>query len=399
MRRTRSSILLAAASLVLATSASRALAQTWTGPRTTPSLRELVTVDRTGEEDWPFGAEDVAGDGLDVFEPAEQAVDLRSAYAATDQARFWLRAYVSSSSEPGESLRLFAFVDSDDDDATGGSAVADEIDAALTSDPTTGGYDYVIGMSAITTAVDVWAFDAQQDVYDVVQTSSARAQGEMGVDTDPLRFRADRRGYLQASVELADIELTTSCNGNLFLRAISVEGDDLDVGLRVGCVPSDADANGVPDVVQQVQDCNEDADCPAGAVCIAGECRYTPACIDDGDCAAGESCVDGLCVADGGQSCDTSADCDGLICSNGSCEPCTAAGQSCAAGQTCAADGRCVDGTAAGGGEGGAAALVDPDEEVQGGACTCRLGRSRSSFAWAFVLGLAALALGRRRAA
>ena len=39
----------------------------------------------------------------------------------------------------------------------------------------------------------------------------------------------------------------------------------------------------------------------------------------------------------------------------------------------------------------------DPDEEVQGGACTCRLGRLSSPLPWTLALGLAVLALGRRR--
>src|SRR5687767_14554534 len=85
--------------------ASPARAQTWSAPRDTPTLSELVAVDATGETRWPFGTEDVAGDGA-MFGVAEQSVDLRDAYATTDDARLWLRAYVPSTSAPHESLRL-----------------------------------------------------------------------------------------------------------------------------------------------------------------------------------------------------------------------------------------------------------------------------------------------------
>ncbi len=395
MRRAiRFAVLLAATLGAITLSAGSARAQSWIGPRTTPSTRELVSVDRTGEDGWPFGAEDVAGDGLGTFAAPEQSVDLRSAYAATDTTRFWLRAYVSSTGAPDASLRLFVFIDSDDDNSTGGSAEATDIDPELGPDPTVGGYDYVLGIAGDASVLGVWSYNAQ-NAFTETPASTANAMAEVATDRDPLRFASIERGYLQGSVELGDVELTASCTGNLFLRALSDEGNDSDVGARVACVPADANNNGVPDVVEQVNECNVTADCPAGAVCIGGTCRFTPACNDDTDCAAGESCVDGLCVADGGQSCTDSADCDGLVCVNGTCEPCGSAA-SCPSGQTCAADGRCVPGTE-GGGEGGAAALVDADEEVQGGACTCRLGRRSSSFAWTLALGLAVLALGRRR--
>ncbi|HVJ21587.1 MAG TPA: hypothetical protein VM686_39555 [Polyangiaceae bacterium] len=396
MRRTvRFALMLCAAFGATTFGATTAHAQSWIGPRTTPSTRELIAVDRTGEDGWPFGTEDVAADGLGTFGAAEQSVDLRSAYAATDTMRFWLRAYVSSTGEPDVSLRLFVFIDSDDDDATGGSAEATDIDPDLGPDPTVGGYDHVVGLGGDGSVLGVWSYAAAQNAFADTPASTANAMAEVGVDRDPLRFGSPDRGYLQGSVELGDVELTASCTGNLFLRALSDEGNDSDVGARVACVPADANNNGVPNVVEQVTECNVTADCPAGAVCVAGTCRFTPACNDDTDCAAGESCVDGLCVADGGQNCSDSVDCNGLVCVNGTCEAC-GSGVSCASGQTCAADGRCVAGTA-GGGEGGAAALVDPDEEVQGGACTCRLGRRSSPLGWTLALGLAALALGRRR--
>jgi hypothetical protein len=392
MRRA-SAFLLAAIPAALLHLAPPANAQTWVDPRSTPSLRELVAVDASGEEDWPFGAEDVAGDGLGSFEPNEQAVDLRSAYASTDGTHLWLRAYVVAASEPDASLRVFAFIDSDDDDTTGGSAEATDLDPELAADPTAGGYDFVLGLSGDATVLGLWSWAAAQDTFVDDQAAAARAEAEVGVDRDPLRFAGDQRGYLQGKVELADIELAADCGGNLFLRALSDEGNDADVGLRGACLPADTDGDGVPNAVEAVNECTTSDDCLAGAVCVGGECRYTPACRHDADCSADEGCVDGLCVVDGGQSCDTAADCDGLVCSAGSCEPCTSA--SCAAGQTCAADGRCVDGSASGGG--GAGALVDADEEVQGGACTCGLARRQPPLAWLGLAALTALLFVRRR--
>ena len=58
---------------------SPAHAQSWVGGRTTPNPGEFVAVDRTGEPNWLYGAEDVAGDGLDAFSAPEQSIDIRSA--------------------------------------------------------------------------------------------------------------------------------------------------------------------------------------------------------------------------------------------------------------------------------------------------------------------------------
>ncbi|HKO93457.1 MAG TPA: hypothetical protein VJU61_20025, partial [Polyangiaceae bacterium] len=119
--------------------ASAASAQTWAQARTTPSLRELVAVDQTGEPRWLFGAEDVASDGLATFNDPERAADVRSAYAATDAEQLWLRVYVSADTTPAE-LRVFVFVDNDRNAATGGPSSAPEIDAALDTSTAPGGY-------------------------------------------------------------------------------------------------------------------------------------------------------------------------------------------------------------------------------------------------------------------
>jgi hypothetical protein len=56
---------------------SPALAQSWAGGDTTPDLRELVAVDATGEPGWPYGEEDVAGDGLGMFRQPIAALSSR----------------------------------------------------------------------------------------------------------------------------------------------------------------------------------------------------------------------------------------------------------------------------------------------------------------------------------
>jgi hypothetical protein len=96
----------ALAMMVLAT--TTASAQTWAAG-TTPRLRQLIAIDRTGEAGWLYGAEDLAGDGV-TFDPQEQSVDLRTVYAATGAERFWIRAYVSSKGRPADTVSLYVFI-------------------------------------------------------------------------------------------------------------------------------------------------------------------------------------------------------------------------------------------------------------------------------------------------
>jgi hypothetical protein len=202
-------------------------------------------------------------------------------------------------------------------------------------------------------------------------------------------------GYVSGNVELAAVEIGQVCDADFFVRAVSDQGNDLNVGTRVRCVPPDDNDDGVPDVVEDVNACDEDADCPAGGRCISGECRYAPACSVDEDCEAGEACTEGRCVATGGDSCDSDDACDGLVCENGTCTACGDGGAACGGGLACGPDGRCVPG--APGSEEGSAALVDPDETVRGGAFTCGVaGSARGGYAWTFVTALL-FVLRRRR--
>lgn len=376
---------------------SSARAQTWAAPRDTPVVSQLVAVDATGEMGWPFGIEDVASDGV-TFGAAEQAVDLRDAYAATGDARLWLRAYVSATAEPDASLRLFVFIDADDAATTGGSADATEIDPELTGDPTPGGYEHALGIGGDGSVIGFWSYSATMAAF-VQDTMGGMpaVDAEAGVDLDPLRLGARERGYVQGSIELAEVEVGEACDSNLFFRALSDRGNDIDAPARVDCIPGDSNGDGVPNVVEPVE-CDSNADCPANGVCLRGDCVYPTACGDDGDCGADETCVEDRCVADGGQSCETDAECDGLICDDGTCQPCNASGVSCSSGEVCGSDGRCVgDAPGDGEGEGGAAALVDEDEKVKGGAFTCALSHRGDGTAWLLVWAAVALAALRRR--
>jgi MYXO-CTERM domain-containing protein len=375
-------------------SASPAQAQSWSGARSTPALAELVALDATGEPRWPFGSEDVAGDGA-MFENPEQSVDIRGAYATTDATRLWLRAYVSATAAPDDSLRLFVFIDADDSVASGGSADAVEVDPEFTSDPTLGGYEYALGLSAEGRVIALFRYDDLITSFVANAGQAMLAGAEVGVDLDPLRFGMNERGYLQGTIGLSEVEVNEPCDANLFFRALSDQGNDLDVATRVGCIPGDSNSDGVPNVVNAAE-CDSNADCPANGVCLDGDCIYPTACGAEGDCAADETCTDGRCVADGGESCETAADCDGLVCNNGTCEPCSASGMSCSSSQICGSDGRCVGGTP-GDGEGGAAALVDDDEKVKGGAFTCALSHQNGGAAWLLALGGFTLLVLRRR--
>ncbi|HWO11923.1 MAG TPA: hypothetical protein VNN80_20660, partial [Polyangiaceae bacterium] len=102
-----------APAMALVLSLASSAQASWTGNRTTPRVTDLAVIDRTGEPGWLFGREDVAGDGLERFEAAERALDLRSAYVNSDGERLWVRAYVSSEQAPDTSLRVYVFIDND----------------------------------------------------------------------------------------------------------------------------------------------------------------------------------------------------------------------------------------------------------------------------------------------
>src|SRR6185312_14878843 len=107
------------AGLAVFAAAQAGFAATWTAG-TTPHLGQIFALDATGENGWLYGAEDVLGDGLQNFTPAEQSLDLRTAYAATDATQLWTRVYLSSQAQADPTLVTFVFVDADSNIATGG---------------------------------------------------------------------------------------------------------------------------------------------------------------------------------------------------------------------------------------------------------------------------------------
>jgi OOP family OmpA-OmpF porin len=375
----------------------------WADERTTPHLRDLVALDRTGEAGWLFGREDVAGDGLGTFGASEQAVDLRSVYAARDAERLWLRAYVASEQAPAADLKVFIFIDRDDNRRTGGSAVAPEIDAAFTSDASRGGYDTVVGLQGGTALAGVWAWSEADTEYALLAPAPLAATAESGVDVDPLRLFADRHGYLQASLDAEALDITPSCDARLLVRSSAGNGDaDVDVGALGPCVSADGDGNGVLDLIEALdaEACERDDQCPASGLCVSGRCLYPAYCRGDADCGDDEACnADGICRAQDGGSCSADDACSGgLACVGASeCRACMN-DSSCTGESRCAASGRCVDESSRSGSGGGIA--LAPGQQVQGGAGSCGLRTpperdALSTLAW--LMGLGLLVLLRRR--
>jgi outer membrane protein OmpA-like peptidoglycan-associated protein len=394
--------LLAAGACLVAALPRPALAA-WADERTTPHLRDLVALDRTGEAGWLFGREDVAGDGLGTFGASEQAVDLRSVYAARDAQRLWLRAYVASEQTPPADLKVFIFIDRDDDRRTGGSAEAPEIDPAFTSDASRGGYDAVVGMQGGTALAGVWAWSEDDAEYALLAPAPLAAAAESGVDVDPLRVFADRHGYLQASLDAEALDITPSCEARLLVRSSAGNaGADVDVGALGPCVSADGDGNGVVDLIEarDAEGCERDDQCPASGLCVSGRCLYPTSCRGDADCGDDEDCnADGICRAQDGGSCSADEACaGGLVCADAAeCRACMN-DNACAGESRCAASGRCVDESSRSG-SGGSIALA-PGQQVQGGAGICGLGTPSpqsplSALAW--LMGIGLMVLLRRR--
>ena len=385
-----------------------ASAQTWEGNRENPSLAEIVAIDETGEEGWPFGAEDVAGDGLDTFQRQEQSIDIRTAYAVAGSQQLWVRLYVSDAGPPGGNVIAFVFIDADQDSNTGGSASGNGLDPGFEADDSPGGYEFVVGIDGNGTIVDVWEWNAPQNQYASVPGAPAQATAEVDTAPDPLGLGGSAHGYLQGMIALDVVGLDSSCSANLYFRTLHDTGNagegDLNVGEVGPCVAADSNGDRIPDLLVTEDECQSDADCPAGGVCVDGECVLAPPCSDDSDCDTGEVCLDGRCVIQGGDSCETDADCGDLVCDGGECVPCTTAGVECGPGLVCAPDGRCIDETSAPpptSGDAGAGGIVLAEgEEIEGGAGNCAAGHGRPGWlAWATGMLVLSLAWRRRRRA
>ncbi len=265
-----------------------ASAQTWPSGGTTPTLRDLVSVDQTGEANWLFGREDVAGDGLQTFAPAERALDVRSVYAELRGRRLALRAYVSSDAAPVE-LRVYAFIDADRDADSGGPASAPEIDAALDGASNELGYEVVVGMRREPELPNVWRWQEPGQRYEPVEElDELELVIEAGADRDPLDIGEPPNGYLQATFDPRPLDVSGTCAVELLIRASDgLEGGDSDVGERGPCRPGDSDANGVADIAEIDAGCDSDEQCPAGGSCVEGVCRSPELVLGAGEVVRG----------------------------------------------------------------------------------------------------------------
>src|SRR5262249_13530552 len=156
------------------------------------------------------------------------------------------------------------------------------------------------------------------------------AVGEANVDVDPIRLNGNPHAYLQGSIDLGLVGLAQVCKGNFYVRAVDTSAagaSDLDVGAASACVPADANGDGVPDIIVVPGGCTADAECPGLSICADGACVLGVPCIDDTDCASTEQCSpDGFCVAKPAGTCKVTADCNGLVCTSGTCVACAFGG-------------------------------------------------------------------------
>ena len=382
--------LVVAVSMLLASAAHLAHAQTWANNRQGPTLREILTIDATGESGWLWGAEDVAGNGLDNFPQAEQAIDARTVYVDSDANRFYSRVYFSITDNPPGAVTTYVFVDADQSTTTGGSAAAQELEAAFTDDPTDGGYDFVIKTQRTAdgaTTGAIYQYNTTTRQFGVNPTQPSQIDFESGQFLDPIRINQNVHGYIQSSVDPTLLNLTQACAANIFVRtttqASNLGDGDLVVGTKTACAPTYTD--NIPTVIVTVaQGCTSNAECPNNGLCINGICRVAIPCAVDADCQAEQVCTtDGRCVYQGGNACVNDVDCNGLICRQRVCVVC-ATDAECGRGLVCASDGRCLNV------QGGTATLTSTatstatsttasqqgpslanGEKLQGGACAC----------------------------
>jgi hypothetical protein len=360
----RRGVLVGAAIFTLAPSALAA--PTWTNNRTTPYLGEIFSIDATGEPNWLWGAEDVLGDGLATFTTAEQALDLRTAYASTNTTQLSTRVYVSNAAAADTTLSVFVFVDADRNTATGGGTNATLLDPAFTSENSPGGYEYAFATKGTGAIAGVWQWQTTPTPgYVVVNVTPAQATAEVGTDVDPIRVGAASHGYVETTIDLSVVGITATCDANLYVRSARATGaSDLDMKYSTSCVP--AKTNGVPTIVV-TPGCTTDAQCPQDGVCDDGTCVLAVPCVAAADCVSTDTCTpDGRCVPASGA--------------------CTQGGTDCAAGSRCAPNGTCVPGAPSGTGE------------VEGGALHCSIGPApRSALGFAFVAGFIAVLFARRK--
>jgi len=394
----------------------------WSPPYSSPSLWQIIAVDESGEPGWPYGSEDIAGDGLVSFEDDEAETDLRTVYADADADRLWIRAYFATERAPSDGVIVYFFIDSDDRDDTGGDAEADELWPELTADPTSGGYEHAIAARSDATVEGAWRWNAQAGRWDALMPPLTDGSVDIGAEHDPIQIGGPVYGFVQLAFAHDVTGLDSSCNGNIFVRTWHDSapnrafGDD-DDGART-CRPT-LDIFGDPDVLRE-PGCDQDDDCPVGGRCRERVCLFAYDCSGTGECLEGHRCTAGACVRVVDRSCDADSDCFGLVCRAGDCVACAENGaQACEDALLCSPNGQCVDpergapaggnggggggsGSSGRGGAGGASGGMTPPGKVRGGAFQCAAavpgrGDTPASAWWlAIALALAGIARSQR---
>lgn len=261
-----------------------------------PPLWQINSVDASGEMAWPYGSEDIAGDGLGAFEDDEAGADLRSVYADADRERLWLRAYVSGETAPADQLIAFFFLDTDDRDDTGGDAVGTPLWRDWTSDPSAGGYERAVGVRGDGTLIGAYSWS--NNSWTSVAMAQADVDIELGHDRDPLRIGALEHGYVQVALAHSRFGFDAGCDGKVFVRLWNDgmgqrsfgDDDDAEAACR-----APTDANGDPDVLRRGA-CTGDDQCPGDGKCQGGACVIVYECSSAAECRTGERCSSGVCT-------------------------------------------------------------------------------------------------------
>ena len=389
-----------------------ASAQTWSLKRERPALFEIVAVDEAASTLWPFGQEDIAKDGVGTYAVDETAVDLRTVYADTRPDGLWVRAYVASDVDPMLTAVAFFFLDNDANTKTGGKAEGDALFDGWSTDPSTGGYEVAVGMRGDDTLLGVWLWDDKKAEWTLQPDKPELVKLETGKARDPLRLSGDDHGYFQIVLDLKVVELGDGCTGPLFVRTwndamgMRAFGDSSDVTL----CKARLNAYGDPEILQS-HECDSDGSCPNRGKCRERTCVFEYECSEDTDCREDERCMGSVCVRVVDKTCDSSSDCDGLVCAADECTACSTSGErACASGYLCTPGGSCIrpgdTGTSGreGGGSGTSGSGGAAGERVRGGAFTCTAftvvpARGHGSAAWNGIalLGLAGWFARRRR--
>lgn len=354
-----------------------AAAQTWSLSRVRPSLFEIIAVDPTAEAKWPYGSEDVAGDGGSTTTSEEASVDLRSVYADARAGRLWLRAYVSAKNTSSTTALTFFFIDTDQRSDTGGKAQGQELLPALSDDPSKGGYELAIGVRADASLIGVFSWNTESKKWTARKTPEQVATAERDVARDPLRLLGDEHAYTQVTLDLDEAKLDERCLANIFVRTQNDQADKLAYGDSVDtfamtCRPR-LNAYGDPEVLRSDR-CTADDTCPGGGRCRDGICLIGYECSDDAACQSDQRCTSGVCVRYVERSCSGNSECSGLVCQSSQCVACSDSGaRACGGDDVCAPDGRCLSPSAATSGNNNGSGALANGERVQGGALSCSL--------------------------